>query len=184
MIDFTNIPKNIQEAIIYSVDLEKTVQEIASRHQLQLDQAGDLFDSIVSVFTGDLRATDFVGDIEYMLGINHDQAAKLAEEVNRLIFVPVKESIQGVEEPMEQAEEIIDVISNPENMGLKTRTVTPDPERIDHQMPQEKPVHQKKLEGAQTLPAQETETVNDQRLKIIPQEVKERINNDPYKESI
>lgn len=91
------LPKDILDAV-QSSDLDKKVQEIGTRHQLHLDQIGDLADETMLVMLGFTETEDFVNTVARRLKIIPDKAASISSEISNAIFMPIRTSLQDFAE--------------------------------------------------------------------------------------
>jgi len=143
------LPKDIQQAII-SVDFEKNLQLISKKHQLHVDQTGVLEIETLRIMLGAQHPKDYIRNVAKKLNINTDQAKKIAVDVNKEIFRPIRDSLKKIheisaagEEPgKEQTEEYVSK-PTPQKQESETREIREarvSTEKPAPQVPEEHPI--------------------------------------------
>ncbi|MFC1775297.1 hypothetical protein ACFLY0_00335 [Patescibacteria group bacterium] len=121
---YKKLPKALQEAIV-SVETSKTIQEIGKKHNLHVDQMGELIDETWLALLGIVKSADFVDDLRIRLEVDGQKAGEIASDVNEQIFNKVKSALveaekiseEGiVEQTLQSAEEEGDVPPSRENI--------------------------------------------------------------------
>lgn len=92
---FDELPEDVQEAMS-SVDTTRIMKEISEKHHLHIDQAGALTDDVGDLMLGDSAPSQFIGKIKKDVRVDEKTAREIAEEVNRQIFKPIRESLKGM----------------------------------------------------------------------------------------
>ncbi len=90
---FGKLPSDIQEAM-FSVDSAKIMKDIADKNDLHIDQAGALVDETGKLMMGETTPSNFVGSVEKHVRVDANTARSIAEEVNKRIFKPIRESLK------------------------------------------------------------------------------------------
>lgn len=108
------LPDELQQAI-NTLDIEKVVQNIGQKHGLHVDQLGQVDNGIWQVMLGHQPASKFTANIQTGLGISPAEAEQIAMEVNREIFVKIRESLKQLEERQNTpaSEELLREINQP-----------------------------------------------------------------------
>lgn len=91
-----NLPKEMQEAIS-APDIVEKIRTIGKRHNLMIDQVGELIDEVGLVLLGLAKGASFVSDISARLLINSQEAQTIANDVNNEVFSSVKAHMRELE---------------------------------------------------------------------------------------
>ena len=94
---FEKLPKELQDAIS-SPDIHDKIQKIGGKHNLHIDQIGELVDQIGLVMLGLKKASNFVADTSARLSISQKNAKEVADDINREIFSTIKTHMREAEE--------------------------------------------------------------------------------------
>ena len=154
-----------------TVQSERVIEElktITKNHNLHVDQIGAVADLLELTLAGVVLTREFVSMLgEALPDLPQEKVLAIAEEINRKIFSPVRSSLQKVEETALQSEQNSQTPISPK---MTEQTI----ETIKTSVP--------------TVSVNTSKDISyenrDTRLKMIPNDVKTRINNDPYKEPI
>jgi len=92
---YETLPQDIKD-VLSSEDTAKKLQDISTKHNLHIDQAGSLSDLTTLVMLGITPANEFVGEIKKELEISEPEATALADEVNEQILRDIKASLMKV----------------------------------------------------------------------------------------
>src|SRR3989344_1313395 len=206
-----DLPKILQNAM-YSIDVEDNVITIGQRNGLHLDQVAGLHDLVSLVFLGDIKPQNFSREVAKQVGIPQEKADIITAEINAQIFQPLHDELMKIQDteavaPLEsgttakseELERATETEALHAALNPTERKVGPSPEGptflSGHETQAVAPlasgtttnatnIHEEKL-TAPTQTAQK-ETVIDHRTQktLIPEDHKERINKDPYKENI
>ncbi len=84
--------------IMYADETIAVIRRIGSAHQLHIDQVGGLVDEIDYVILGLEPSIKFTANIQERLGISAAEAEQIAMEVNKEIFMKIRESLKQLEE--------------------------------------------------------------------------------------
>ena len=131
------LPEDIQD-VIYAPETLDTLERIATNHKLDTVHTGLLTRITVRLMTGILHPNEFIGTIIEDLGIPHDKALLVAQEINRELLNPIKDSLMKVHARTETspamqkiaAQTIPDIILPPKSVTAMPGAATPAP-RID-----------------------------------------------------
>ncbi|MCC6290673.1 hypothetical protein IT398_01215 [Candidatus Nomurabacteria bacterium] len=94
---FDQAPAIVREAL-FSKETSDRIKLIGDRHKLHIDQIGSLSDEIGLVMLGLEPSNIFVSNIETRLGIERSLAEQIATNVNKEIFLKIRESLKQMEE--------------------------------------------------------------------------------------
>ncbi len=94
------LPEDLREAMI-GVETAKAVGNIGQKHNLHIDQIGDLADEIGLTMLGLTKSDEFVTHVKNRLRIDQNTAEQISHEVNEQIFLPIRESLQKLHEAKE-----------------------------------------------------------------------------------
>jgi hypothetical protein len=94
---FETLPPEMKAAV-RSPDVLDTIENIGKRHNLMIDQIGDLVDQIVLIMLGFEHSSTFVADISKRLSLKEDRARRLAKDVNAEVFAKLKTHMREAEE--------------------------------------------------------------------------------------
>jgi len=91
------LPKDIRDAII-ATDLPNKFKTISTKHALRIDQATALETETMLVLLGLEHPDDYTKNLMEEANLLHDKAEKIAEETSRMIFLPIRTSLQKFHE--------------------------------------------------------------------------------------
>lgn len=89
---YKELPEDLQEAS-FSIEVDDNINDICKRHKVY-DRVDKITKYIGKVFFGLLTPDDFQGALEKEIGIEAGTAKRVATEIYRFIFHPVKESLE------------------------------------------------------------------------------------------
>lgn len=98
---FEQLPEDIREAIMATPWREK-LKQISDRHNLHIDQAGHLGEETVLVMFGIEHADNLIANIAKHAEISEEKAEAIAEDLNREIFLKVRESLKKIFEERDE----------------------------------------------------------------------------------
>jgi hypothetical protein len=90
---FDALPESLRDTIS-SVNTSNKIESIRKKHQLHLDQAGELGSEIGYVLLGITPIKEFIRNIERRLNISTDDAIRIAKDVNLEIFNTIREHLK------------------------------------------------------------------------------------------
>ena len=158
----TELPDDLSSALA-SVEVAEKIKAIAKNHRLHIDQEGELSLAVDLVIAGGLHPNKFNEVVQANLGLSREEAAAVTGDIDRAIFLPVRQSLMAIQtqkagpepehpdlgSPHPSREEILEAISNPE-------ATTREPQRE----PQGQPFGLGLMVGAEiTPPAEDGKTV-------------------------
>ncbi|KKW27789.1 MAG: hypothetical protein UY71_C0037G0004 [Parcubacteria group bacterium GW2011_GWB1_52_7] len=92
---YNKLPKDVQRAMFSSLTSDR-IFEIGSKHGLAIDKMGLLSQEIGVVLLGEKRASQFVESLQKALGLNHEKAYEIAQDVNHSIFYEIRENLKKI----------------------------------------------------------------------------------------
>ena len=90
---YKQLPTGIEEAI-FSVGMEKTLEEIGKKYKLQIDQLGILANETRLVMLGLTHPKDFINNLAERLELEKEPAKNIAQEINQRIFYAIREELK------------------------------------------------------------------------------------------
>ncbi|OHA40940.1 MAG: hypothetical protein A3G59_01515 [Candidatus Taylorbacteria bacterium RIFCSPLOWO2_12_FULL_47_20] len=93
---YRNLPKALKTALSSSSYLAE-IKRISLAHNLSGEQEKKLFNETTLVMIGIARTIEFIKNIEVELGVEIEEAAKIARDINASIFLPVKQDLRDME---------------------------------------------------------------------------------------
>lgn len=90
---YDEIAPELKEAI-FSEETAESIWEICLRNEIEGDKISEIARYTGRVLLGILPPDDFQETLEKDLGIEKEAAKKVAREINRFIFYPVKTSLE------------------------------------------------------------------------------------------
>lgn len=97
-------PQDVRDAY-YSVEYEKTIEEVTKNHRLHIDQADTLSDETFNLMLGKTHPSEFVGNINRRLYVGDDQAREIARERNEKTFRPIRASLMKIHSMIDDKKE-------------------------------------------------------------------------------
>jgi len=171
-----NLPSDLKQAL-QSVDLMTELFKIMQEQKLHVDEAGDVADIVEATLAGILPAREFLSALtEVLEGETREHVLTVAEAINKRVFAKVHESLHKIDlESVGREKAGGENVLVPENLPVSqprpTINITPEA----------------KMTTPTSTPSSERDIsyINrDPRVKMIPTDIKQRINSDPYKEPI
>ncbi|HVU06504.1 MAG TPA: hypothetical protein VHC46_10525 [Thermodesulfobacteriota bacterium] len=119
---FKKLPPILRNFML-SDDFTRDLSATGKDNSLLLDKLGLLEDEVFMVLYGLKQSADFVPSIEKRLAIAHEAAIRIGEQVNRTIFLKIREKMQEAdsaesqmpkeEAPSNDRDQILSEIENP-----------------------------------------------------------------------
>ncbi len=102
---FEKLPAELQAAVT-SPEIHDKIEAIGKRHNLMIDQMGELVDEIGLILLGLEKSSDFVSHASQKLNISSKAALLLAKDINSEVFDSIKDLLRKVEAeiPAEESE--------------------------------------------------------------------------------
>ncbi|MDO8663340.1 MAG: hypothetical protein Q7K28_00655 [Candidatus Wildermuthbacteria bacterium] len=118
---YENLPRELKDAL-FSEETGNNTSEICKKYEAEKN-LGEIVDCIGAVLVGVLPPEDFQKELEKEIKMEKETAKKVAQEINRFIFYPVKPALEqlynmGVTKPDGQTEK-------PVTLGAEVREETP-----------------------------------------------------------
>ena len=76
-----SLPLEIQDAIT-SPEFGEKVDAIGEKHNLHIDQLGELVNEVTLVMLGETKSVNFIDNLKESLKISHDDARLITADVN------------------------------------------------------------------------------------------------------
>ncbi len=92
---FKKLPKEVQE-LLYSDQMLAIIKQIGDKNHLHIDQLGTLETTVGQVMLGFLDTARFPAELVEMLGVDRARADAIAQDVNDLLFVQIREALKAV----------------------------------------------------------------------------------------
>ena len=86
------LPQDVRDVVLSS-QLGERLREIGQKHGLHIDQIGVLEDEVMLVMLGFFEPEDFNNQIANQLHLSTLDATAIAQEINQVIFLPIRESM-------------------------------------------------------------------------------------------
>lgn len=131
---FKELPRVVQSAIT-SADIQKHLRELADVEKLHVDQWQLLENNVMLTLLGFQEVDGLAKNLHEDLDITEDQARKLAGEVSRIVFEPVREELEReLEHPEAETKEKSDIeearsklLESSAARNVPTPTLAPEP---------------------------------------------------------
>lgn len=91
------LPEEVKRAF-KALPIEATMQEIAQKNGLHVDQVGDLYTETALVMLGVEKVGDFKKNIQSNLHVSSALAENILNDVNQKIFLSIRQFLQAIEE--------------------------------------------------------------------------------------
>lgn len=156
---YRGLPEEIQD-VMASMDSTYAIRTIGQKHQLHIDQIGELADAVGLVMLGLEKTDKLLSNIQTRLKIDQTTANAIAREVNEQIFLPIRESLQKLHE--NKAPDGVETIQTPAPTPPQSAGELPDKDKlldeIEHpaKTPQDT-VFEKKLGQLFRIPREEVD---------------------------
>jgi|GEM_PF-1582004 len=110
---FKELPAENQQALLES-DWEKQLWDITKNHGLLIDEAENIAKEVGLVLLGVEQAHDIQSNIERHADISNNLAATLIREINLMIFVPLRDKIQELQQQSKRGDLLSQIEDKPE----------------------------------------------------------------------
>lgn len=91
---FSNMPKNIQEAIALS-NWRENLYKIAQKYKLSITQMGDLEEITVKVITNEISSDKYENELSFKIIISKHEISDLVNDVNSTILVEIRNLLKA-----------------------------------------------------------------------------------------
>ena len=92
---YAELPPNLREAY-GSVKTTEILEEIGKKHELRVDQIGELVDETGYVMLGATPPSDYVMKLEGATGVSREKAKAVAVDVNERVFKAIRDALKRV----------------------------------------------------------------------------------------
>lgn len=99
-----SLPQDLQDAF-FSEKVSETILEIGKKFGLRIDKVGELGDETSSVMIGLTPPKDYIKNLAVRLEMDPIKTREIAEEVNKKVFQPVRESLKRLHGLAEEKKE-------------------------------------------------------------------------------
>ena len=90
---YNKLPPTLKE-VVFSEKAAEAIYSVCEKNNI--DRVSDLARYVQDVLLGILKPDEFQLTVETGLGLEKDIAKKVAQEINRFIFYPVKKSLEDI----------------------------------------------------------------------------------------
>ena len=140
------LPEDIKK-VISDADLPTKIENIANKNDLHIDQSGGLVTEVYLVMLGVDKSDNFAKNISKNLGISLNLAIAIEGDINKEIFLPIRESLMEMSKVQETIEEkansedtttnenreqILNDIENPKPTPPRAAITDPERELAEH----------------------------------------------------
>ena len=126
---FSALTPDVKKAVS-AADLPTRIENIATKNDLHIDQSGGLLTEVYLVMLGIEKSDSFAGNVSKNLGISLNLATAVAGDVNREIFLPIRQSLidmSRAKDELEKNANSIEEVPNPERDQLLHDIENPQP---------------------------------------------------------
>ncbi len=95
---FESLPADIKE-FVYGTDMTNILHSIGAKHQLHIDQIGELEGEAADVMTGFSQPEEFISNLKESLNIDDAKAQAIAKDINDQLFSKIRESMKRASAP-------------------------------------------------------------------------------------
>ena len=181
------LPPDVKRAISDS-RLDGQLLEVAQKNHLRVDESKVLENEVMLALLGVEPLSDFNSNFERHANLSPESAATVSDDVNRLIFAPIRESLKKLwdeenrEQPTDAERESAENAPAPEKSKERPLGFAPSPQTapraagIDRTMPRD--IMQAKLKGTVHTKTQ-THTISPER-----DAGEAALQQDPYREPL
>jgi hypothetical protein len=90
---FAQLPKVVQDAIT-SADVQKRLRELSDKRKFHIDQWQILENEVMLTLLGIQDVTNLASELSTELGISADEANILANDINTIVFEPIRQELE------------------------------------------------------------------------------------------
>jgi hypothetical protein len=189
---YNALPLDVQTAMS-SVDTIGKMQSIGQKHELHIDQIGELGKETGLVMLGLTHPSAYVKNLTERLNLDRGKATEIARDVNEQIFKPIRESLKRIHSMEGDSSENA---SLPPDSPLETSSIMQDDDlarleaRREEMIKKETSTKESVLAGASEIKTSSTEDIDDmsiheQKLSGPTSSSSQRMEmGDPYREPI
>ena len=91
---FAKLPSEIKK-LLYSQEMSIIIQKIGEKNQLHIDQTDALNTETGQVMLGFSNMEEFIEDIRDTLSVDQTKATAIAQDVNDMLFVKIREAMKN-----------------------------------------------------------------------------------------
>src|SRR3989338_1723288 len=101
---YKNLPNDLK-TVFFSANKDETIESIGRKHNLNIEQIGDLANETGMVMLGVTHPNEFIGNLADRLEVDKEKARAIAGEINEQVFKKVRESLRKIHNMREGGEE-------------------------------------------------------------------------------
>lgn len=116
---FLALPKIVQDAVT-SADIEKHLRSLADTQRLHIDQWQKLENEVMLTLLGLQQIENLQKNIKSEVGVDDTIAQELAENVNKIVFEPIRQELERQLEHPEAKEKEVSGVEAAKNAALAT----------------------------------------------------------------
>lgn len=99
---YLELPEDLKDAY-FSVDISDKIAQIGGKHGLEVDKMGQLGGEVGYILLGITHPNKFIPNLADKLGLDKTKAREIAEEINKEIFFPIRDSLRKIHNIRESA---------------------------------------------------------------------------------
>lgn len=119
--EYKKLPAKVQDAI-RAVDLRKRFDQLRDKHNLHIDQVGELENETMYTMFGLREAEEYESNVTKALGLPPEQVRTILNDVNELIFIPIQKAMQEASEEEAPEPSKLNVVTEHHEEGPIDRT--------------------------------------------------------------
>ena len=124
-----SLPKIVQDAIT-SADIEKNLRALSDTQKLHLDQWQTLENEVMLTLLGLQQIESLEKNIKNEVGVTAEIAHGLAENINKIVFEPIRQELERQLEHPEAKEKEVSGVEAAKNAALASAEAPPAPPAV------------------------------------------------------
>lgn len=101
---FESLPDDLKTALT-SEEVDASIQGVAKKHFLHIDQTGELADETGLVMLGLTKTDEYINNLKERLGVQQQKAAEIAKDIDENVLRPIKTSLIKMHDESTEAAE-------------------------------------------------------------------------------
>ena len=94
---FESLPDDLKIALT-SEEVDASIQSVAKKHFLHIDQTGELADETGLVMLGLTKTDEYISNLKERLGVPQQKASEIAKDIDEKVLRPIKASLIATSE--------------------------------------------------------------------------------------
>ena len=94
---FESLPDDLKIALT-SEEVDASIQSVAKKHFLHIDQTGELSDETGLVMLGLTKTDEYISNLKERLGVPQQKASEIAKDIDEKVLRPIKASLIATSE--------------------------------------------------------------------------------------